>query len=104
MDLTVIFDCSPKKSRDPEKVKAGMPITRSLLPTHEILEFSCDEEGEIMIPSGDYGVMGLPINQIDSKDVQVLHTSLRTIHLLKPLAVFRQAQKYGQAVSLKTAI
>ena len=74
---------SKEEARDPEKVKAGMPITRSLLHTHEILEFLCDEEGEIKIASGDYGVrfgvMGLPINQVDCKDVQVLHTSLRTM-------------------------
>ena len=74
---------SKEEARDLERVKAGMPITRSLIHTHEILEFLCDEAGELKIRNGDYGerygVMGQPINQVDCPDVQVLHTSLRTM-------------------------
>ena len=56
-----------------------MPITRSLLHTHEILEFLCDEDGEIKIQNGDYGerfgVMGQPINQVDCPEYGLFENS-----------------------------
>ena len=37
---------SKVETKDIDRVKAGMPITRSLVHTHEILQCLCYEEGE----------------------------------------------------------
>ena len=75
---------SKEEAKDIDRVKAGMPITRSILHTQEILQFLCDEEGELIIRNNDYserfGVMGQLINQVDCPDSPVLNTVLRTMN------------------------
>ena len=91
-------DHSRADCHDPDIVRAGFEITRTVADLHSIFETVVDDDGEIVKHRNDYdtrkGLTNKPIPNHEVISVQVLHALLRTFDHYMKIAVHLKAEVF----------
>ena len=93
-----LCDHSRAECHDPDVVKAGFEITRSVADLHTVFEAVSDENGDVVKHRDDYsarkGLTNKPIPNHEVISVQVLHALLRTFDHYMKIAVHLKAEVF----------